>query len=222
VNPGRDGVEVPERIILDPRAPGPPRCVVFLPGFMATPAMYRSLLAPLADGGVRVVIPMVTRPGPALLLGRVRPDDEAARVVSIVRREREAGRRVWLGGHSRGGLVAWLAAADADPERLLLVDPVAGGGPPWASPEPLPARSFRRGPLVVGLGEGGRCAPAGRNHEVFAATAPGCDHVVVPGAGHADVLDPRPARLGRALCGGSGDGARARALVGGHLVAAVG
>jgi pimeloyl-ACP methyl ester carboxylesterase len=196
--------------------------VVFLPGFMATPAMYRWLLAPLAGAGVRVVVPRLTRPGPKLLLGRVAPGDEAALAVSIVRSEREAGRQVWLGGHSRGGLVAWLAAADADPERLLLVDPVAGGGPPWASPEPLPARSFRRPPLVLGLGDGGRCAPIGRNHEVFAAAAPDCEHVVVPGAGHADVLDPRPARLGRVLCGGSGDAAGTRLLVGGHLAAAVG
>jgi pimeloyl-ACP methyl ester carboxylesterase len=208
----------PGTLVLDPGVPGSDRCVVFLPGFMATPAMYRSLLAPLAEAGVRVVVPMLTRPGPALLVGRVRPDDEAAQASSVVRSERAAGRAVWLGGHSRGGFVAWLAAAEADPERLLLVDPVAGGGPPWASPGPLPARSFRRPPLVVGLGRGGRCAPAGRNHDVFAAAAPGCEHVVIPRAGHADVLE---GCAGRALCGPGGAPAATRSQVATLLIRAV-
>ena len=208
-------------LVLDPVAPRSSRCLVFLPGFMATPAMYRSLLAPLADGGVRVVVPMLTRPGPASLLGRVRPDDEAARAASVVRSEREAGLRVWLGGHSRGGLLAWLAAADAEAERLLLVDPVAGGGPPWASPEPLPARSLPRPPLVVGLGQGGRCAPAGRDHEVFAVATPGCEHVVIPGAGHADVLDGGAGRLGRVLCGHGPDPVAVRSEVTALLASAV-
>ena len=60
------------------------RCLVFVPGFLAVPASYRSLLAPVAAIGVRVVVPLLTRPGPAALLGRVSPEKEAARLAPMV------------------------------------------------------------------------------------------------------------------------------------------
>lgn len=197
------------------------RCLVFVPGFLAVPASYRSLLAPVAAIGVRVVVPLLTRPGPAALLGRVSPEKEAARLAPMVAGLRCPRGTLWIGGHSRGGLVAWLASASVDPDGVLLVDPVSGGGPPWAAPDPLPPRRFRCPLVVVGLGEGGRCAPAGRGHRVFADAAPDCVHVVVPGAGHADVRDGWSARLGAILCPRGADPAAARAAVSDLLIASI-
>lgn len=192
-------------------------CVVFVPGFLTRPGAYRSLLGPLAAADVRVVVPLLHAPGPAVLLGRVTPDDDAARLVVLAGRLRAQHDAVWLAGHSRGGMVAWTAAATVEANGLALVDPVAGGGPPWTAP---PALSPHRGDhpvVVIGLGDGGRCAPPDRGHRVFAAAAPGCTYVVLPGAGHADVLDGPQGRLGGALCGpGTDPAATTRAAT--HLL----
>jgi hypothetical protein len=78
-----------------------------------------------------------------------------------------------------------------------------------ASPATFTART-----LVVGAGLGGRCAPASVNHEHFAAAAPpGSTHVVIDSMGHGDVLDDRPARGARRLCGGSADARHERHIV---------
>lgn len=53
---------------------------------------------------------------------------------------------------------------------------------------------------VLGLGEGGRCAPVERGHREFAAATPGCRYVVLSAAGHADVLDGWPRQLAGRLC----------------------
>lgn len=198
-------------------------CLVFLPGFMCTPAMYRALLRPVADAGARVVVPLPTRPGPKALLGRITPAEEADSLTALLTELRAAHGGLWLGGHSRGGFIAWLASAAVDLDGLLLVDPVGGGGPPWATPEPPPARSFRVPPLVIGLGagDGTRCAPKGRNHHVFAAAAPGCRHEVIADAGHADVLDGWSERLGGLMCSAGSDPHAVRARVAELLVDAV-
>jgi hypothetical protein len=197
------------------------RCLVFVPGFLVAATAYRTLLSPVAAAGARVVVPQLTRPGPAALSGRVPPEHEADRLVQIIAGLRRSQDRLCIGGHSRGGLVAWLTSAAVDPDVLVLVDPVSGGGPPWAPAAPLPARRFRTPPVVIGLGDGGRCAPADRGHRVFAAAAPGCTHVVIASAGHADVLDGRSPRLGRALCGPGADPAATRGAVSELLVTSV-
>jgi hypothetical protein len=197
------------------------RCLVFVPGFLVAATAYRSLLSPVAAAGARVVVPQLTRPGPAALAGRVPPAHEADRLLQIISGLRGPHDRLWIGGHSRGGLVAWLASAAVDPDGLVLVDPVSGGGPPWAPVAPLPARTFQESPVVIGLGDGGRCAPADRGHRVFASAAPGCTHIVIPDAGHADVLDGRSARLGRVLCAPGVDPAATRRAVTELLVTSV-
>jgi pimeloyl-ACP methyl ester carboxylesterase len=181
--------------------PGGPS-IVFVPGFLTPPAAYRSLLTPLADHGFDVVVPATYRPGWRALSGRFTPDDEAVAVVAVARALPGATAPLWLGGHSRGGGVAWTAAASLPACGLLLVDPVGGGGPPWRATEPVADRPPPGPVLVLGCGRAGRCAPAGRNHERFAARITPSVHEVVADAGHGDMLDDPYRRLAAGVCGG--------------------
>ncbi len=173
---------------------------MFLPGFACPPGAYRSFLAPVADRVGKVIVPKVA-PLPAQFASRSSPNEEASRVVQDLDRLCASGMQVWLGGHSRGGLVAWHAASAAQVEGLVLVDPVAGDGPPWRPPQPPPPIELDGAVAVIGFGVGGRCAPEGRNHEVFAAAMPAATHTVIPGCGHGDILDGAVGWLGRLTCG---------------------
>jgi hypothetical protein len=68
--------------------------------------------------------------------------------------------------------------------------------------------------MVVGAGLGGRCAPNTVNHEHFARNGPAeTVHVTLPGMAHGDLLDDRPARVARLLCGGGTNPAPQRATL---------
>jgi pimeloyl-ACP methyl ester carboxylesterase len=185
------------------------RVIVFFPGFMMSPWSYRSLFAAMVSDRTSIVAPQMYRRGPGALAGRPSPGEEArqgSRVVEHVVATRRPD-EVWLAGHSRGGQVAWRVAAQVDPDGVVVIDPVDGAGrhPTALSAAAEPAR-FTARTLVVGAGLGHRCAPASVNHEHFAAAAPrGSTHVVIDSMGHGDVLDDRPARAARRLCGGSAD-----------------
>lgn len=193
--------------------------LVFLPGFVIWPSAYRQLLQPLVSVDFSVDIRQLYRPGPAALLGRYSVEDEASDAVSLVRAYRQQGNRVWLGGHSRGGQAAWLAAIQLQRdgvqiEGLALIDPVDGDG--RRSLERRATRTAQRWdnpPLIVGAGIGGRCAPEHLNHTHFAAASSEASHVVVPDMGHMDVLNGRARAIGRRLCGGGTDPDRARSTV---------
>ena len=74
----------------------------------------------------------------------------------------------------------------------------------------LAAAAMQPPAIVLGCEFGGHCAPAGRNHEVFAKALPTCTHTVVPDSGHADLLDGRLRTMGRLLCSRGSDPDRAR------------
>jgi len=200
--------------------------LLFLPGFACPPGAYDTFLGAVVGavaGGVRptdrdaaaleVTTGNVAGSVLAQVTGRSTPEAEARRVVDRARAFAADGARVVLGGHSRGGLVAYLAADAVQPAALVLVDPVSGGGPPWAKPAPLPPVGWTGPALVVGAALGGHCAPGGRNHEVFAAALAGGNHVVVPDCGHGDVLDGPFRTFARLLCSRGSDPDRARAAV---------
>ncbi len=185
------------------------RVLVFFPGFMLSPWSYRSLLASVVSDRTSIVAPQMYRRGPGPLTGHPSPSEEAAHGIRLVEHVVAARRpaELWLAGHSRGGQVAWRVAEHVDPDGVVVVDPVDGTGrrPSGLDAATAPA-TFRSRTLVVGAGLGGRCAPASVNHEHFAAAAPpGSSHVVIASMGHGDVLDDRPARAARLVCGGGAD-----------------
>ena len=72
---------------------------------------YRQLLAPVAAAGTAVTVPQLYRPSPAVLMERFTTNDEAQAAVALTRNGLgDGGAQVFLGGHSRGGQAAWLAA----------------------------------------------------------------------------------------------------------------
>jgi hypothetical protein len=197
-----------------------PHVLVFLPGFLTPAPAYRELLEPVAESGAaQVRVPMFYRPGLPALLGHPPVREEAGRAAALVERLVAEGREVWLGGHSRGGQAAWLAAGQVAVHGLLLVDPVDGAGPgsrASATSDPAP---FTISPLIIGAGMGGRCAPEHLNHGRFAAAAPRRIHLVVPDCGHADMLCGRVGAAGRMLCGSVANPSAARATIAALVVA---
>jgi pimeloyl-ACP methyl ester carboxylesterase len=149
------------------------------------------------------------RRGPAPLVGRPSPSAEAEQGIRVVEHVVATRRpdEVWLAGHSRGGQVAWRVAEHIGPAGVVVIDPVDGAGRrPSALAATAEPATFAAPTLVIGAGLGDRCAPTAVNHEHFAAAAPsGSSHVVIASMGHGDVLDDRPARASRRLCGGSAD-----------------
>lgn len=191
-----------------------PRVLLFLPGFLSPAGAYRELLEPIAaSGAAQVHVPVFYRPGIPALLGHPSVRGEARAAAAMVEGLVSERREVWLGGHSRGGQAAWIAAGLAPAAGLVLVDPVDGSGPRSSATTTARRAPFTVAPLIIGAGIGGRCAPARLNHERFAAAAPARTHVVVPGCGHADVLGGRVGAAGRRLCGGGPDPAAARDTV---------
>jgi acetyl esterase/lipase len=191
--------------------------MVFLPGFMLSPWSYRSLFASLVSDRTSIVAPQMYRRGPGALAGHPSPSEEARYGIRVVEHVVATRRpdEVWLAGHSRGGQVAWRVAEHVDPDGVVVIDPVDGAGRnPTALAAAAEPAGFTSRTLVVGAGLGGRCAPATVNHEHFAAAAPpGSTHVVIDSMGHGDVLDARPARTARRLCGGSADPGNERRTV---------
>lgn len=193
------------------------RVIVFFPGFMLSPWSYRSLFASIVSEQTSIVAPQMYRRGPGPLIGHPSPSEEAEQGIRLVEHVVAARRpdEVWLAGHSRGGQVAWRVAEHIDPDGVVVIDPVDGAGrhptTPVAAAEPA---GFSARTLVIGAGLGDRCAPATVNHEHFATAAPpGATHVVIASMGHGDLLDDRPARASRLLCGGSTDPRRERDTV---------
>lgn len=184
--------------------------LIFLPGFMSSAESYRALLEPVAAHGPTVIVPQLYKRGPAALFGRVSVAWEAAAAADLVRdTATEMDGPVSVGGHSRGGQAAWLAASLLSPElphRLVLIDPVDGEGRNPSTPTSTVSGAAVACPtLVVGAGIGGRCAPEPVNHHIFAAATPHSRHVVVEQLGHADMLNGRSRDFGRTLCTGAAD-----------------
>lgn len=221
-------------LILAPQTAGNYPVVVFQHGFMTRNEAYRQLLSHLASHGFVVVAPQMYEPGLAALLGHPSAAEEtlaSAQVLSWVSDGlaatlgySPASSRLGLAGHSRGAKVAWLVLV-ADPSRVQAVagvDPVDGRGGPLGNQARVVQDSlaFSLPALVIGAGLSGNCAPAGDNHEQFyAASRPPAWHILIPDAGHADMLDESTAILATRLCPGGSNRAAVRQLTAGLLVA---
>ena len=196
-------------------------CLLFVPGFMTPVEAYRDLLEPLVSPDLQVGVLGFVPPGPRALLGRVTPQREAEAVAAVAAERLARGQQVQLGGHSRGGQVAWRAAESVEPGGLVVVDPVDGQGPRTGPEATRRAPAFAVRPTVVALGEPSRCAPAALGPRAFAAADPRARLVVVDGAGHADILGGRALTRGRLLCRGAADPGAVRAEVTAVLAAAL-
>lgn len=221
-------------LILAPDMPGNYPVVVFQHGFMTWNEAYSEVLSHLASHGFVVVAPQMYEPGLAALLGQPTAAEEAltaAQVLSWLPTGLPATlgyspetRRLGLAGHSRGGKVAWLILV-AEPSRAQAVagvDPVDGTGGPFGNQARVAQGpfAFSLPALVIGTGLGGNCAPVGDNHEQFyAASGSPAWHVVIPDAGHADMLDEAAAIAASSVCPGGPDRAAVRRLTAGLLVA---
>lgn len=192
--------------------------LVFLPGFMAGAGSYATLLDPLVERKVSIVVPQMYPRGLGALRGKHSVREEASDAVALVS---DLPGRVFLAGHSRGGQAAWLAAGELGEHLagLLLLDPVDGQGrrPQQDLSTRVPS-AFAGAAWVLGAGVTGPCAPVGANHEQFARVTPQAVHILVADLGHADMLDGRARSLGRRLCGGGKDPDAARAVCT-HLLA---
>lgn len=176
------------------------RTLVFLPGFMAGAKAYDALLAPVIGAGWQVVVPQLYPRGVGALMGHHPVRKEAAAATALVR-----GRCV-IGGHSRGGQAAWLAAGRTDVAGVILIDPVDGEGRGSDAPTSTAGTAGFTCPcLIIGAERAGRCAPRALNYERFTAMTPTAEQVVVADLGHADVLSGRARTVGRRLCGGGAD-----------------
>lgn len=193
------------------------RVVVFFAGFMVSPWSYRSLFASIVSDQTSIVAPQMYRRGPGPLIGRPSAIQEAEHGVQVV--DHVIATRhpdeVWLAGHSRGGQVAWRVAEHVGPDGVIAIDPVDGAGRrPTALAAAAEPATFTARTLVIGAGVGGKCAPDVVNHRHFAAAAPpGSTHTVIASMGHGDMLDDRPAKASRRMCGGSTDAAHERSTV---------
>lgn len=220
-------------LIFAPESPGRYPLVVFQHGFITRNVAYSEILRHLAGHGFVVLAPQMYEPSLAALLGHPTAAEEALTAGQVLDWLRVGlievlgyapdTERLGLAGHSRGGKVAWLVLV-ANPPRTAAVagiDPVDGtGGPLGNQARVVQGRfGFSLPTLVIGTGLGGGCAPVGDNHEQFyAASASPAWHIVVPGQGHADVLDEPTAAAAAGLCPGGADRAGMRRLTGGLLV----
>jgi chlorophyllase len=221
-------------LIFAPESPGRYPVVVFQHGFLTRNESYSEVLGHLAGHGFVVVAPQMYEPGLAALLGQPTAAEEAP-IAAQVLNWLTAGlaatlgyipatSRLGLAGHSRGGKVAWLMLV-ADPARAQAVagiDPVDGTGGPFGNQARVVQGpfTFSLPALVIGTGLGGSCAPAGDNHEQFyAASRSPAWHVVIPNAGHADMLDEAAAIAASSVCPGGPNPAAVRRLTAGLLVA---
>jgi chlorophyllase len=207
--------------------------VIFQHGFQSRNRAYEQILTHVASHGFVVVAPQMYAPGVASLFSDFTAQDEARLAADVLqwlpeRIDALSGTktrwdRLGLAGHSRGGKVVWLVLRD-NPNAALAaagIDPVDGrGGPSGDQPRVLDAPVTFAGPSVIlGAGLGGDCAPEGENHvQFFAAAQSPAMHVVAPGQGHGDMLDPFDSRLATLICESGSTPDEMRQLTAGLMV----
>lgn len=226
------GAPVPLRLHA-PQASGQYAVFLFQHGFMAESSAYEGMLRHIASHGFIVVAPQMYQPGLMALFGTPSAFEEAevasglvewmAEHLSAVTGVTARVDRLAIGGHSRGGKVAWLTALK-DPTRfraIIGIDPVDGrGGPagnqPRVTAEPFP---FSLPALVIGAGLGGACAPTGDNYvQFYESSQPPAWRVVTQNYAHGDMLDEPAAAASAAFCGTGEDRQSMRRATAGMVV----
>lgn len=227
--------------IFVPTGAGPYPVVVFHHGFQLSPSDFTSYGEHLASHGYVVVMPEM--PGSAfnptphselsqLLLGVVDWVEDDIVNGSLIGSRGDAS-RLGLAGHSLGGKVSLLSAAnDSRPDAVFGIDPV-DSVPPFQSegpnyPSVTPERMSDISVPIVLLGETvdsagsfQNCAPADQNFQQYysASESPALEIEIV-GADHMDFLDNPNCGLVCSACGpGAADAAEVRSATQGYMTA---
>jgi pimeloyl-ACP methyl ester carboxylesterase len=194
-----------EVLLLYPKGTEPLPWVVFSPGFLFTGLAYRSWGELLASHGMATALVSYAyslfNPDHRVLVG-----DLLFILDTIPAEAQRYGVRldpfrVALVGHSLGGKLSFLAAAERNVRAVVGLDPVDGGAPGITDPVRFPSAvaaigSVRAPVLLLGAEYGERvkfgtpCAPQDANFRKFFEAAPGpALEVEQRGAGHVDYLD---------------------------------
>jgi len=216
-----------EVLLLYPKGTEPLPWVVFSPGFLFTGLAYRSWGELLASHGMATALV-------SYAYGLFNPDHRvlvADLLFFLDTLPAEAQRygvrldpsQVVLVGHSLGGKLSFLAAAERPVQAVVGLDPVDGGAPGVIDPVRFPSAvtvmgSVRAPVLLLGAEYGERvkfgtpCAPPDGNFRKFFEAAPGpALEIEQRGAGHVDYLDNPNCGLLCSVCWPGDDPPAARA-----------
>lgn len=217
-----------EVLLVAPQTREPAPLVVLSPGFLLGGGAYRGTGELLASHGIAVALLTydvnLLTVNHRVLAADLRFVLEALPAEAAVRGVFLDRERMGLAGHSLGGKLSFLVAAEEPSVRAVAgLDPVDGGAPGTVDPVRFPSAvavmdRVKARVLLVGAERGGvvrfgtPCAPPEVNYTKFFAQAPGpALEVTQVGAGHMDYLDDPNCGFACSLCAPGLNPAQARA-----------
>lgn len=217
-----------EVLLVAPVAGDPVPLVVFSPGFLLAGGAYRGTGEILASHGIAVALLTydvnLFTANHRILAADLRFVLRALPGAAWERGVRLDPDRVGLAGHSLGGKLSFLVAAEDPALRAVAgLDPVDGGAPGTDDPVRFPSAvavmdRVKIPVLLLGAERGGvvrfgtPCAPPEGNYTKFFTAAPGpALEVTQLGAGHMDYLDDPNCGFACSLCAPGLRPAQARA-----------
>ncbi|QAA77046.1 MAG: hypothetical protein BIP78_1280 [Candidatus Bipolaricaulis sibiricus] len=224
-----------EVVLVAPEGHGPFPFVAFSPGFLLSGREYQSTAVLLASHGIAVALltydVTLFTADHRLLAGDLRfvlgalPPAAAERGVSL------DPEQIALAGHSLGGKLSFLVAAEVPTVRAVAgLDPVDGGAPGTDDPIRFPRAADRMAEitapkLLLGAERGGEarfgmpCAPRDANYaRLFERAISSAVEVTQLGAGHMDYLDNPNCGFACAVCIPGADPTRTRTSAQSYLV----